>query len=198
MDGQLISWSMKDSADALALSRSDFHVKNATMVTMIGRATQSTMRLMGSFTWHIAVTEGFRLSSSLFWNKKADLKSRNTALLFSVVFTRHLHLLLLSSFWSFVTRVMLQRVWLVRLYLHRGETDRETSHSCRSSPGSVHLNISAFSFGLRQEFHLTYIFFYNVKYKFIILVVFFIQSLSHILILCILLCVCVCIRTSSI
>lgn len=150
MDGQLISWSMKDPADALALSRSDFHVKNATMVTMIGRATQSTMRLMGSFTWHIAVTEGFGLSSSLFWNKKADLKSRNTALLFSVVFTRHLHLLLLSSFWSFVTRVMLQRVWLVRLYLHRGETDRETSHSCRSSPGSVHLNISAFSFGLRQ------------------------------------------------
>lgn len=150
MDGQLISWSMKDSADALALSRSDFHVKNATMVTMIGRATQSTMRLMGSFTWHIAMTEGFRLSSSLFWNKKADLKSRNTALLFSVVFTRHLHLLLLSSFWSFVTRVMLQRVWLVRLCLHRGETDRETSHSCRSSPGSVHLNISAFSFGLRQ------------------------------------------------
>lgn len=50
MDGQLISWSMKDSADALALSRSDFHVKNATMVTMIGRATQSMMRLMGSFT----------------------------------------------------------------------------------------------------------------------------------------------------
>lgn len=122
MNSHFISWSLKPRDDTLALSRSDLHVKNPTMPTMTGRATQSTMRLMGSSTGHATVTEGLRLSSAGgFRNKNTGLKSRNTCVPLSVAFTWHLHLLSLSSFWSFVTRVTLQRLWLVRLYLHGGE-----------------------------------------------------------------------------
>lgn len=96
------------------------------------------MRLMGSWTGQSMADEriGFWAVEGL-WNKKADVKSWNTVRLSSVVFTWHLHFLLLSSLRSFVTRVMLQQLFPISSYLHGGEIIRETPSGCHSSVVNV-------------------------------------------------------------
>lgn len=65
------------AADDLALLWSPLHVNNPTMITMTGKATQSTMWLMGRWTGQLMIGEGIT-----FWakegcsNKKVDVKSR--------------------------------------------------------------------------------------------------------------------------
>lgn len=93
---------------------------------MSGRATQSTMRLMGSWAVQSTADTGVTWCVEGLSNTKADVKSWNTALVFPVLFTWHLHFLFLSSLCSLVTRVMLQRVETITSYLHEEETIRES------------------------------------------------------------------------
>lgn len=118
MNSQSESRGSMPAADVLALLWSPPRVMSPTMITMTGRDRQSMMRLMGRWTGQSVVAEGFRFwAVGGFSNKKVDVKSINATLLFSLVFTWHLHFLLLSSLWRFATRVILQRVWPVSLYL---------------------------------------------------------------------------------
>lgn len=116
-DQRLTSWSSMPAADVLTLLRSLLFVQ-LTMMTMMGRATQSMMRLMGRWTGQLSSAEGITAVGASS-NKKLEVKSWNTALMFPLVVTWHLHALLLSSLRRFVTRVMLQRERPISSYLHQ-------------------------------------------------------------------------------
>lgn len=116
-DQQLTCWSSMPAADVLTLLLSPLFVQ-LTMMTMMGRATQSMMRLMGRWTGQLTSAGGIR-SVGASSNKNLDVKSWNTGLMFPLVVTWHLHALLLSSLRRFVTRVMLQRERPISSYLHQ-------------------------------------------------------------------------------
>lgn len=117
MNSQFIPCSLMPVADALACLGPSLHVKNPTMSTMTGRATQSAMRLMGSWTGPSMEDEGGFWAVRGFWNTKGEVKSRNANRLFFRLLTWHLHFLLLSSLLSSVSSVMLQLVPEISLCL---------------------------------------------------------------------------------
>lgn len=120
MYSQWTSCSSITAVEVFVFLRSCFHVKSPTMHTMSGRDAQRRIRLMGSSARRSSMTKGCTVCSVLpCRNRKEDFKSRNAAVLFSLVSTWHLHFLLLSSICSVVTRVMLHRVFSISLYLHK-------------------------------------------------------------------------------
>lgn len=72
-DQQLTCWSSMPAADVLTLLLSPLFVQ-LTMMTMMGRATQSMMRLMGRWTGQLTSAGGIRAVGASS-NKNLDVKS---------------------------------------------------------------------------------------------------------------------------
>lgn len=111
------TWSWM-SAELLTPSLSFLHANTTTVTTTMVRSTHSRRRGMGTWKGLFCRADGIKsLPNKLLPNTKVEVKSRNTTPASSLVFTWHLHFLLLSSISRFVTRVTLQRVFPTSLVL---------------------------------------------------------------------------------